>query len=25
MGECAENKIVAELPLREGHMRFDNS
>ena len=25
MGECAENKIVTELPLREGHMRFDNS
>ena len=25
MGECAENKVVTELPLREGHMRIDNS
>ena len=25
MGECAENRIVAELPLRDGHIRFDNS
>jgi sodium/hydrogen antiporter len=25
MGECAENKAVTELPLREGQMRVDNN
>ena len=25
MGECAENIVVTELPLREGHMRIDNT
>ncbi len=25
MGECAENEVVAELPLREGHTRIDNT
>ena len=25
MGECAENKVVPELPLREGHVSIDNS
>jgi len=25
MGECAENKVVTELPLREGHMSVDKT